>query len=60
MNNEQRLISQPSKNLYFTRVAKAASSSMIGLLNYLQWKHEFKLMMDYIIQPPDKPQEQKK
>ena len=62
--NEQRLISYPSKTLYFTRVAKAASSSIIGLFNYLQWKNEFKLMVvtkpiDYIIQP-DQPQEQKK
>ena len=37
---------------------------MIGLLNYLQWKLDFKLMVinrspDYIIQP-NKPQEQKK
>ena len=64
VTNEQRLISYPSKTLYFTRVAKAASSSMIGLFNYLQWKNEFKLMVvtkpiDYIIQP-DQPREQKK
>ena len=37
---------------------------MIGLLNHLQWKLDFKLMVinrspDYIIQP-NKPQEQKK
>ena len=37
---------------------------MIGLLNYLQWKLDFKLMLvtkpiDFVIQP-NEPQEQKK
>ena len=56
--DQKRLLVLPNQKLYFTRVAKTGSSAFIGLMNYLQWKLDYGVIVkqktvDIVIQPKE-------